>query len=266
MAGAAPAAGAAEATVALDPDGGAVVAYPTTDPGGGAAVAVRQEYPTGNVQTGIVAGVQGGPIADLEIGRSGAGDGLVGFLQGEVGDAEIVADAVGAPPTTFSLTAPKKWLKANAVTLRWEKAQSAVGGVTYGLVIDGHLVRAGLKRLRYRPRPALLGTGVLSAQVLATDSLGQQQLSAPAKLRVDGAPPRAAVEAKGGDEVVVRVTDLGSGLDGKATRVRFGDGQSDRGGAKFHHVYARPGTYTVSVRAADRVGNRYWHRFRVRIR
>ncbi len=266
MTGAPPAAGEARASVTVDPEGGGVLAYPAAGPGGGAAVAVRQEYPGGNVQSAFVTGTQGGPITNLQLGASSGGDALVGFLQGEVGDAEIVADAVGAPPAGFDLDAPTKWLKANAVKLRWQRARSAVGGITYGLVIDGHLVRSGLERPRFRPRPALLGTGVLSARVLATDALGQQQLSAPVKLRVDGTPPHAEVEAKGGEKVVVRVGDVGSGLDAAATRVRFGDGEGARRGAKFEHVYAAPGTYTVSVRAKDRVGNRYWHRFRVRVR
>jgi hypothetical protein len=265
MPGASPAAGAAEAVGTIDPEGGGFLAYPSTGPSG-PAVAVRQEFPGGNVQTGFVAGTQGGPISQLAIGRSGGGDGLIGFLQGEVGGAEIVADAVGAPPATFSLKAPTKWLKANAVKLHWQPAPSAVGGITYGLVINGQVIRAGLKTLNYRPRPALLATGVLSAQVLATDSLGQQQLSPPVKLRVDGTPPRATVTAKGGDKLLVRITDVGSGVSAKTTHVRFGDGEGDRRGAKFHHTYAGPGTYTVTVSARDKVGNGYHARFRVKVR
>jgi hypothetical protein len=262
---AAPAAGNAEAVGTVDPEGGGVLAYPSGGPEG-AGVAVRQEYPNGNVQNGFITGVQGGPISQLSIGRSGTGDGLIGFLQGEVGDAEVVADAIGAPPAAFSLKVPEKWLKANAVKLHWQPAPSAVGGITYGLVIDGRVIRAGLVTLKYHPLPSLLATGVLNVRVLATDSLGQQQLSETAKLKVDGTPPRAAVEAKRDDKLLVRLSDIGSGVDPKTTRVAFGDGESKRRGAKFRHTYAHAGTYSVVVRARDKVGNAYFHRFRVKVR
>jgi hypothetical protein len=102
--------------------------------------------------------------------------------------------------------------------------------------------------------------------VLATDGLGQQLLSAPAALRVDGLSPLARVRVRGGRRVTVRVADADSGLRPKATAVEFGDGDTERGGAAFDHVYPRAGLFRISVRARDAAGNRTARRFEVRVR
>ncbi len=260
-----PAQAGAEPVAAVDPEGGGMVAYPALDPAGRAAVAVRQEFPSGAAQTGLVSGVQGGSISELAIGRSRAGDGLVAFLQGEAGHFEVVAERVSAPPAAFRVKPPKGWTKPNAVRLRWQAAQSTVGGVRYSVLIDGRVIKAGLRRRAFHPRPAQLGDGVLRAQVLATDGSGQQLLSRGAKLRVDGQRPLAQVKVRRGSEAVVRLVDSGSGLDARASRVSFGDGERARGGSRFVHAYERPGRYTIVVRARDKVGNRLWRRFQVRI-
>jgi hypothetical protein len=260
-----PAQAGAEPVTAVNPEGGGMVAYPALDVAGQAAVAVRQEFPSGAAQTGLVSGVQGGPISGLAIGRSGTGDGLVAFLQGEAGHFEVVAERVSAPPASFRVRPPKGWSKPNAVKLRWQAAESTVGGVRYSVLIDGRTIKGGLRRRVFRPRPAQLGNGLLRTQILATDGSGQQLLSGAAKLRVDGQRPVAKVRARQGGEAVLRLADSGSGLDAKASRVSFGDGERARGGSRFAHAYRRPGRYTIVVRARDRVGNRLWRRFPVRI-
>ncbi len=107
------------------------------------------------------------------------------------------------------------------------------------------------------PARGLLGSGVSRVQVMATDRLGGDVASEPAKLRVDGQPPglQAKLERKRG-VLVLRLKDAESGLKGGATRISFGDGKHARGGAHFRHHYTRPGRYLVRVRASDRVGNR----------
>ena len=256
---------AAESVVAANPAGGGLIAYPAPDSLGLPGVAVRQEYPSGAVQTGIVSGVRSGPIAKLTIGRSGNGDGLIGFLQGEPGRREIVAERVSAPPAPFKLRAPKRWLLPNQVKLNWSAAQSGVGHVRYSVLVDGRALRRGLRRLRFRPRPAQLGNGVLRARVLATDALGQQQLSPAKTLRVDGQAPSVRVRVRAGT-VFVKVRDSASGLKRKATRVSFGDGSGDRGGATFRHRYPHAGRYRLTVKARDAAGNRILRRFGVRAR
>ena len=82
----------------MNPAGGGVSAWPSADSAGHPAVAVREDFPDGAVQTALVGGGAGGPIGELAVGRSGLGDGLIGFLQGPLGNAAIVAAQVTAPP------------------------------------------------------------------------------------------------------------------------------------------------------------------------
>lgn len=251
--------------VTVDPEGGGLVAYPATDPLGRPVVAVDQELEGGAMQAGTISGGQGGPVAELSLGRSGAGDGLVAFRQGEAGRYAIVADRVSTPPGAFAVKAPKAWQRPAAVTLRWGAASSSVGGVTYAVLIDGTPVRTGLRRLRFHPRPGQLGNGRVWVQVRASDGFGQQLFSNRAVLRVDGEPPQAKVEVGKRGRVAVRLSDSGSGVLPKATRVSFGDGETARRGAKLVHTYASPGRYRIAVRASDRAGNRLWRRFEVKV-
>jgi hypothetical protein len=255
-----------EPVTAVDPEGGGLVAYPALDSAGLPAVAVRQEFRSGAAQTGVISGGQGGPVAELSIGRSGAGDGLIGFRQGEAGRYAIVAERASAPPASFRVKPPKGWQRPNAIELRWQAAQSTAGGVRYSVLLDGRAVKRGLRRRSIRLRPALLGNGVVPVQVQAGDSLGQQLLSNRAKLHVDGRRPVVKVRVGKADVVVVKLTDADSGLVAKAGRISFGDGARERGGSKFVHAYTRPGRYTVVVRARDQVGNRLWRRLAVRVR
>lgn len=256
----------AEPVVAVSPEGGGLVAYPALDAFGLPAVAVRQEFASGAAQAATISGGGGGPVAELSIGRSGAGDGLIAFRQGEAGRYAIVADRVSTPPAAFKLSPPKGWSKPNAVRLRWQAAQSTVGGVTYALFVDGHLVRKNLRRRQFHPRPAMLGNGKIPVQVQATDRLGESVLSPRAMLRVDGQPP--VVKAKVGKHrtVTVKLRDAASGLVKGASSVSFGDGTRDRRRSEFVHSYAAPGRYTITVRARDKAGNRLWRRLEVTVK
>jgi PKD domain len=255
-----------EVATALDPEGGAIVAYPALDASHAKVLAVRQEFRSGAAQTGLLSGAQGGPIAELRVGDSGAGDALVGFRQGEPGHFQIVADRVSAPPAPFRVKGPKGWTGPRAVRLRWQAAASAVGGITYAVLLDGRTVKQGLRRRVFHPRPGMLGNGRVGARVMATDALGQQVLSKQVKLLVDGEPPLVRVEGPNrAGRVAVRVHDADSGARAKATSVRFGDGVTVRGKTRARHVYVRPGRYEIVVRARDRVGNRATRRFEVRV-
>jgi hypothetical protein len=252
--------------VAVDPEGGGLVAYPALDALGLQVVAVRQEFRSGEAQTATVSGAGGGPIGELSIGRSGAGDGLIAFRQGEAGRYAIVAERTGTPPAAFRVEPPKGWSRPNGVRLRWGAARSGVGGVLYTLFLDGHPVRRNLRRLSFHPSPAMLGDGVIAVQVQAADRFGQWLLSNRAKLRVDGNPPLVQARVRKAHKVVVRLGDSGSGLARGATVVSFGDGERDRGGSKFVHSYPAPGRRTIVVRARDKVGNRLWRRLKVAVR
>ncbi|HJZ38654.1 MAG TPA: PKD domain-containing protein, partial [Solirubrobacterales bacterium] len=251
----------------LGPEGGGVIAYEGVDESGSPTVVVRQEFPEGELQTGLLYGPLGGPISALAGAGSGEGDALIAFSQGESGQSAIVADRISAPPEAFSITVPEHWVRPTKAKVNWAPPSSAVGGLTYTLLVDGRVVRSGLTDLRVTPPAALLGSGTSKVRVLATDRLGGEVLSRAANLRVDARPPaaRLALVGKRG-AVVLRVSDAQSGLAAGSIRVNFGDGSHARGHATIHHRYLRSGRYTVRVRAKDRVGNRLVQRVEVKVR
>jgi hypothetical protein len=240
----------------MNPSGGGVSAWPSADAHGDPAVAVREDFPSGAVQTALVSGGAGGPVSELDVGRSGLGDGLVAFQQGPLGNAAIVATEVSAPPASFIANVPKNWVKPSEATVSWTPAESANGPLSYTVVLDGHRVATpgGVSLLRLNPRG--LGSGRHQIQVLATDIDGQATLSAPATLRVAAQPPAVRINhSQHGTAVTVRVGDAYAGVDARAVRVSFGDGSGAHGHTVFRHHYAHGGVYEVEVYVRDRIGN-----------
>ncbi len=240
----------------MNPEGGGFSAWPSVEAQGHPAVAVREDFPGGAVQTALVSGGAGGEATELAVGRSGLGDGLIAFRQGQLGDAAIVAAQATAPPATFLLSVPKGWVKPGQALVSWHPAPSAVGPLTYHLVLDGHVqpTPAGVLAAHIDPRG--LSSGRHRVQVLATDSDGQSTLSAPASMQIDGVPPTVRIAAgRGGGGVRVRVLDRFSGVAKRDVSVSFGDGAHARGRTIFAHRYSRAGVYRVVVHVGDRIGN-----------
>ncbi len=240
----------------MNAEGGGVSAWPSADPHGDPALAVREDFPDGAVQAGLLSGGAGGPIGELAVGRSGLGDGLVAFQQGPLGDAAIVAAQVTAPPDPFVITLPKGWVKPAQAQVSWVPAVSANGPLAYTVVLDGHPLHPPAGVFSYRFNSHGLGDGVHKVQLLSTDIFGQSTLTAPSALRVEGRPPAVKVaRASGGHGVTVHVSDPYSGVNARAVSVSFGDGYRAKGRKQFHHVYARAGLYTVTVRVRSKLGN-----------
>ena len=241
----------------MDPQGGGVSAWPSEESRGHPAVAVREDFPDGAAQTALVSGGAGGEVGELSVGRSGLGDGIVAFRQGEFGNAAIVASEATAPPAPFVVTAPKVWVKPSQASVSWLPAPTADGPVTYSVVLDGHVhpTRQG-PSLSATVDPRGLSSGHHRLQILATDRYGQATLSAAASLLVAGTPPTVRIaSARRRPSVTVLVKDSYDGVDRAALRVSFGDGGSARGRARLRHVYARAGVYLVTVHVRDRIGN-----------
>ncbi len=240
----------------MDPAGGGVSAWASTDRRGNPAVAVREDFSEGGVQTALLVGGAGGEIGELAVARSGLGDGLIAFRQGSLGNAAIVAARATAKPVQFVLSTPKSWVTPSRAAVSWQEAPSANGPVSYRVVLDGRPLPtpAGVFRLRFDARG--LNTGTHRVQVLATDSLGQSTLTPPSALRVDGQGPAVRfAPVRRGSAVRLRITDHGSGVSRKSVSVSFGDGQQARARTRFVHRYRRPGIYTITVRASDKLGN-----------
>lgn len=241
----------------INPQGGGVSAWPSEESPGHPAVAVREDFPSGAVQTALVSGGAGGEVSELSVGRSGLGDGIVAFRQGEFGNAAIVAAQATAPPAPFVVTGPKTWVKSSEAEFQWLPAPSAVGPITYSLVLDGHVeppVKGGLLSASVNPRG--LSSGRHRLQVLATDREGQSTLSAPSELLIAGVPPTVKISVSRRRQTVsVSVSDRFDGADASATSVSFGDGASAHGRLRLAHHYSRPGQYLLTVHVRDLIGN-----------
>ncbi len=243
----------------MDPEGGGFSAWPSTGPEGHSAVALLENFPDGAEQTGLVAGGAGGEVSELSVGRSGLGDGIVGFRQGQIGDAAIVAATVSAPPAQmpFVLTLPHGWLRPSQAIASWTLAPSGDGPLTYSVVVDGHVQpsseAAGGLSARIDTRG--LAAGVHQVQVLATDRYGESTLTAPVGLQLADAPPRVLISrTRGGTAVKVEIKDP-AGLDASALSVSFGDGAAIRKKVRGTHTYSHAGVYLITVAARDSVGN-----------
>jgi hypothetical protein len=241
----------------MNPEGGGVSAWPSAEAQGHPAVAVREDFPGGAVQTALVSGGAGGEVAELAVGRSGLGDGLIAFRQGQLGDAAIVAAQATAPPSQFVLTLPKRWVKPNQALVSWQPAPTSAGPLSYHLVLDGHIqpTPAG-EALSAHLNPRGLSSGRHRLQVLATDRDGESTLTAPSTLSIAGVPPTVKVAlADGGAAVRVRVRDSYAGVDERAVSVSFGDGAFAHGHTRFSHRYRHAGVYRVVVHVRDAIGN-----------
>jgi hypothetical protein len=237
----------------MNPGGGGVSAWPSVDPQGHPALAVREDFPSGAVQTALVRGGAGGPIGELAVGRSGLGDGLVAFLQGQLGNAAIVATKATTPPTQLVLSLPRGWIRPSQAVFSWQPATSAEGPLSYRAVLDGRPLGTPAGAFEMRLNPARLASGPHRVQVLATDIDGQAALSAPSTLLIDAQPPTVKITRRGA-LVGVFITDAYSGVDTHALRVSFGDGTSVRGRAQVFHRYAHPGVYLLVAFVRDRIG------------
>ncbi len=210
-----PFAGAEEASASvMNPEGGGVSAWPSADAAGHPAVAVREDFPDGAMQTALVAGGAGGEVAELAVGRSGLGDGLVAFRQGPIGDAAIVAAEDRRSAGAVHPHRAQRLDQAPQATISWRRRRARTvhclrGRARRPCAADA----AGRVRNAHRsPRPR---RGHHRVQVLATDIDGQATLSARSTLGIDGEPPSVVIARRGRSGVSVRISDAYSGVEAK---------------------------------------------------
>jgi hypothetical protein len=239
----------------MNPSGGGISAWPSAD-ARGEGVAVREDFPGGAVQTALVRGGSGGPVAELSAGRSGLGDGLVGFRQGPLGNAAIAVARATTPPVQIVLKVPSGWVKPSQAVISWQPAISANGPLSYQLVLDGRPLAVPSGRFTQRLDSRRLGPGKHRVQVLATDIDGQAMLSPASALKTDGAPPTVSIKrTRHGSAVSVRLSDSGVGIAKRSVTVSFGDGSKAGGRARLGHRYAHGGVFQVTIHARDKLGN-----------
>jgi hypothetical protein len=229
--------------------------------GSAGAVGVTERRADGvNVRRQLSTAV-GGVVDGLELGGSGFGDALVGWVQGPADRRRIAAAVVDAPPDPFAVQTPIEWIRGGrAVTLRWDEPPHAIGGVTYAITVDDDTVAEGLRGTMRRVRLRRLDDGIAVVQVVAEDSGGQETTSFPAELKIDRRQPRVRVRGMSGHRVRVVLRDGRrrnvSGVAPRSVQIDWGDGRSSSGRAKLTHTYRNGGRHRLVVRARDRAGNR----------
>jgi hypothetical protein len=240
-------------------DNGALAAAWKVEEHGAGAVAVLERRADGTPNRQLVSAPHGGAVHQLDLGGSHHGDALIGFLQGDGPNAQIAAVVVRAPPGAFVLDTPATWVKAPRIPLQWETPLAGAGKLTYSVLVDDREVAENITTTGTILTSSQVSSGTHTVQVVATDSLGQVVDSEPSTLEVDRSPPRVRVRARGGT-VFVRISDgargQSSGLRVGSVHVSFGDGRSAHGRAKLNHRYASRGSYTITVIASDKAGNK----------
>jgi hypothetical protein len=260
-------------SVAGDPvltraDNGALAAAWKVEEHGAGAVAVLERRADGTPNRQLVSAPHGGAVHQLDLGGSHHGDALIGFLQGDGANTQIAALAVRAPPGEFVLDTPATWVNDPRIPLQWETPLAGAGKLTYSVLVDDREVAEGVTANETVLTRSEIPSGVHTIQVEATDSLGQVVDSEPSTLKVDRTPPRVRVRVRGG-KVTVRVSDgakgQSSGVNAGSVKVSFGDKHSTQGHAKLTHRYGARGSYTITVTASDKAGNKLTARRRVSV-
>ncbi len=250
---------------AINPAGGGVSVWPGVSAAGLHVIDAREDFTGGAWQLAELSAPLSGPVGAPMLGSSEQGDALIAFSQGPADAQQVMGAVAKSPPAQFLATAPINWVKGGSATISWEAPAEAFGTTTYAVLVDGRVVLRRLKGLSAHLDSRGLGNGVHRVQVLATDSLGQETMTAAATLKVDASPPEVNVRKLGGGLVLVRVTDRASGAVAGDTYISFGDGARARHKLSAVHRYAGAGRYVIVVQSRDRVGRGVIARIRVQV-
>jgi hypothetical protein len=246
--------GSAPVLSSLDPAHGSTTAWLGTDATGLPVISVSQALPGSGTQQAALSAPISGPVQGLSLGASGLGDALIGFSQGPLGQQQVMGALVRSPPQPFLISAPAGWVSPQSAVLEWDPASDALGQLSYSVLVDGQVRIGPMTGLSTRLDLRGLGNGVHQVQVRATDPTGQQVLSSAGTIDIDASPPTVRATVLRSGRVQVSVSDTASGVRTAATVIHFGDGSRLRGRTRAVHGYTRPGTYTITVSASDRIG------------
>ncbi len=203
------------------------------------------------------------PAAGLAVSGDRLGDTATVFVQGSGDQRTLMVATFDRPPASFSLYTGSGWRNPLRTPLSWSPSTDLWSTVTYIVTIDG--VEVGRTTATKLPLTAGMGLldGVHSWQVTAVDRRGQMTSTRHRTLRLDQTAPIVDFTLKRkGSAVTVRtyVSDprslAGSAVSGvKAVWISFGDGRRAVRARTATRRLAPGRTYTVRVRAVDRVGN-----------
>ena len=94
-------------------------------------------------------------------------------------------------PRAFAVNTPVDFVNDDKLELSWEPALNAIGPVRYTPKLDDEAIAENVARTKVSVRTKDLDDGVLSLQVIATDSRGQETESLAGELKIDRRAPRA---------------------------------------------------------------------------
>jgi hypothetical protein len=210
----------------------------------------------------------GATDADRGLAAAGdlAGDAAVAWVQGTGAGTQIVAGQLYQTPGTFAPPSTFTYQTGTQPVLAWSAASELWGPLHYVVTLDGAQI-ADTPATGMRT-PAPIADGGHTWQVTAVNQVGLTTAARAATVFVDTHPPSVSFVVTGRRTVgstvhiAVGVTDSpppltpaqASGI--KTIQVKWGDGAKYFITTGKFHVYKRRRTYTVTVIAKDRAGNR----------
>jgi hypothetical protein len=210
----------------------------------------------------------GATNADSGLSAAGdlSGDAAVAWVQGTGAGTQIVAGQLYQPPGALNPPTFFRYQTGNQPVLAWSSASELWGPVHYIVTFDGaQIANTTATALR---TPAPVGDGRHTWEVTAVNQVGLTTPAKTATVFVDTHPPAVSFVITGRRTVgstvhiAVSATDSpapltpaqGSGI--ASLQVKWGDGSKYFIKSGKFHVYKRRRTYTVTVIAKDRAGNR----------
>ncbi len=220
------------------------------------------------------------PAAGFAAAANRIGDMAVAYVQGSGTERRIVAGAWDRGPSVFTANTTTHWRRPQP--LKWSGSIDLWGPVTYTVFVDGRA--AATTAGTASPPEAVVPEGFHRWRVVAADRRGQTTSTKLRELRVDGTPPlirlrisgrrraggRVRLAARPVDQVPAirrrRASKAQVQVSGiRFVRFNFGDGTPTVLGSTVTHAFRR-GSFTVTITAVDRAGNRSVVTQRLRIR
>jgi hypothetical protein len=210
----------------------------------------------------------GAANADLGLFAGGdlAGDAAIAWVQSNGTQNQIVTAQLFQAPKAFAPSTAFAYSRSANPLLTWSAPSELWGPLTYTVKLDGAVVGSSQSPALRTVAPVAQGRHVW--QVVAANLAGQTSTDRASVVFVDSLPPQVRAQITGvrhvGDllHLYVRDTDRPPGLPASAgsgvvsLQVKWGDGTKAFLKHAASHVYHRRRTYTVTVIAFDRAGNR----------